>query len=352
MTTETIEQKLLGVTKTFHPLEAMLEVTTACNASCAYCYMRQEPQHTDLSTSDMFRVIDKLDEAGIMFLGLSGGEPFIRKDILEILQYIFSKNIFKTTIISNGTLMNDEHVRFMLKHKLFFSIMRFSVFSHVREVHDAYVGVPGAYDTIIANALKLKAGGIPIIILLNVIQENLETFNESKKKFEAMGFIVLISFLKEINNRHLYSLLKAQSSEEFFVKAFMELDHKDRIAHKEDFQKRTALKEINPGLCNGLTASITVEADGMLIPCASFRRKKIGSILQGKSILQLLRESKDVCEIRSVDKSKLDGCKTCKYTNACDLCLGLSYSEHEDLYHRPEQFCNYINALRKTSDLL
>jgi radical SAM protein with 4Fe4S-binding SPASM domain len=345
---ESLDEKLVRLADLYHPLEAMLEVTAKCNAACPYCYLRHETFGKELDTKDMLRAIDKLDDAGVMFLGISGGEPFARADILDILRHITKKNFFKSTIITNGTLMQDEHVGFIVEHKQYFSLIRFSVFSHINEVHDRYVGVPGALEKVMGNAKKLQAGGVSVMMIINVVEENSETFQDTWRIFEDMGFIVMVGLLKEISTPQLKKMLKPVTSEEFFSRAFSRMKPKERMANLADIRRKIAQKDITPGLCSGLTGSIAVECTGTIIPCASFRDKKIGHIFEDKSLPEILRSSKELAVLRSMDKTMIDGCRECEYINACDICLGMSYTEHGTLYHRPEQFCNYINGLIKS----
>jgi radical SAM protein with 4Fe4S-binding SPASM domain len=345
---ESLDEKIVRLTGNYHPLEAMLEVTARCNASCPYCYLRHETFGKELDTKDILLAIDRLDDAGVMFLGISGGEPFLRADILDILHHITRKKFFKSTVITNGTLMRDEHVGFIVGHKKYFSLIRFSAFSHINEVHDGYVGVPGALEKIMDNAKKLQAGGVCVMMILNVVEENSKTFQDTWRFFEDMGYIVMVGLLKEISTPQLKEMLNPVTSEKFFSQAFSQMAPKERNANLADVRRRISQKELTPGLCSGLTGSITVECTGTIIPCASFRDKKIGHILEDKTLPEILRSSRELAVLRSMDKTMIDGCRECEYINACDICLGMSYTEHGTLYHRPEQFCNYINGLIKS----
>ena len=61
----------------------------------------------DLTTTDIKVIIDKLSGAGVEILAVSGGEPFIREDILEILSYA-KKKIKKVIVGSNGTMITEQ----------------------------------------------------------------------------------------------------------------------------------------------------------------------------------------------------------------------------------------------------
>ena len=88
---------------------AYLHVTNKCNYNCIGCYSENSLRNCakDLTTTDIKVIIDKLSGVGVEVLAVSGGEPFIREDILEILSYA-KKKIKKVIIGSNGTMINEE----------------------------------------------------------------------------------------------------------------------------------------------------------------------------------------------------------------------------------------------------
>ncbi len=64
------------------------EITNTCNYGCRYCiFSSTSRQHKDeLETAQVYRVIDELREAGFTHVKITGGEPFSRPDIMDILR--------------------------------------------------------------------------------------------------------------------------------------------------------------------------------------------------------------------------------------------------------------------------
>lgn len=88
------------------PLRVMFEVTYRCNFRCKHCYVPQAyRRRRELSTGEVFRVIDRLAEAGCFYLGLTGGEPLMRWDIFTILAYAKSKGL-QVMLNTNGSLVD------------------------------------------------------------------------------------------------------------------------------------------------------------------------------------------------------------------------------------------------------
>lgn len=77
------------------PLRVMFELTYRCNFKCKHCYVPPiYRKKGELATRDIFSIIDQLKDMGCLYLGFTGGEPFVRKDILDILWYV-KKAVFR-----------------------------------------------------------------------------------------------------------------------------------------------------------------------------------------------------------------------------------------------------------------
>ena len=74
------------------PLFALLELTYKCNLHCRHCYINKNPHKKELTANQIKGLLNELKENNTMFLTLSGGELFTRKDIWEILEYANKKN--------------------------------------------------------------------------------------------------------------------------------------------------------------------------------------------------------------------------------------------------------------------
>ncbi|MBU2519933.1 MAG: radical SAM protein, partial [Nanoarchaeota archaeon] len=87
------------------PVFAIWEITSKCNLNCVHC--SSSDLEGEMTKEECFKVIDKLDDSGIFWVQLSGGEPLLRNDIFEILSYLRKKGI-DTEIYTNGTLITKE----------------------------------------------------------------------------------------------------------------------------------------------------------------------------------------------------------------------------------------------------
>jgi len=92
-------------------LRAMFELTYRCNFRCGHCYVpvgyKRKYGNKELKTEEIFSILDQLRDLGCFYLGLTGGEPFLRKDIVKVLRYAKDKG-FEIIIYTNGSLIDSE----------------------------------------------------------------------------------------------------------------------------------------------------------------------------------------------------------------------------------------------------
>jgi MoaA/NifB/PqqE/SkfB family radical SAM enzyme len=91
----------------YRPLYVKIKLTWRCNLRCQMCnYWRQERQNS-LSPELLRATIDELAEMGCGKIHLSGGEPLLREDLFELIEYMVAKGM-RVNLTTNGTLLTRE----------------------------------------------------------------------------------------------------------------------------------------------------------------------------------------------------------------------------------------------------
>jgi MoaA/NifB/PqqE/SkfB family radical SAM enzyme len=133
-----------------------LEVNDYCNLKCKMCYV--DRKNTDLPDKRVFSLLDQLRGEGIR-LEILGGEPLMRKNILEIIRY--AKEQAKVPFISlytNGTLASRVMAEGLREAGL--DAVLVTLVSHRQEVHDEFTGIPGSWQQTIEGIQALVRAGI------------------------------------------------------------------------------------------------------------------------------------------------------------------------------------------------
>lgn len=91
------------------PVVVVWNFTNQCNLKCLHCH--QDSTHTpglpELNTSEAFKVVENMANAGVSVLTFSGGEPLTRQDLYDVVKYA-DANGMHCTLATNGTLIDDE----------------------------------------------------------------------------------------------------------------------------------------------------------------------------------------------------------------------------------------------------
>ncbi|WP_227496305.1 radical SAM/SPASM domain-containing protein [Bacillus cereus] len=99
------------------PAHVDFNLTNGCNLACAHCHSSSGPKlDNELKTEEILRVIKDLHEMGTLKIAFAGGEPFIRPDIIEILEFSCSLPGWSVSVITNGLFLHNKNVN-LLKEK-------------------------------------------------------------------------------------------------------------------------------------------------------------------------------------------------------------------------------------------
>ena len=92
------------------PNSVVWDITNRCNFKCRHCYVEAESgNEVEPSTEEAKAIMDQLKEAKVFTLSFSGGEPLLRKDLYDLLQY--ATKSFVVDVATNGSLIDEETAR-------------------------------------------------------------------------------------------------------------------------------------------------------------------------------------------------------------------------------------------------
>ncbi len=159
--------------------------TKTCNLECAHCYADAEIKRFagELSTEEAQRMIEDLSSMNIPALLISGGEPLVRPDILDLADYASSLGI-RVTFSTNGTLIDGKKAA-RLK-KIGVTYVGISI-DGKEERHDRFRGRQGAFHDAIRGIRNCRDAGIRVGIRFTVTQENLDELDDVLKIVEKEG---------------------------------------------------------------------------------------------------------------------------------------------------------------------
>ncbi|MBC7130888.1 radical SAM protein [Candidatus Bathyarchaeota archaeon] len=151
-------------------------LTRRCNYRCNGCNIWQDQDYTELSTEDVKRGLDILRKMGALEVVFSGGNPLLRDDIDEILEY--ASKFFVTTVYDNGSLAAKKIDA--LRHADFVAI---SLDSLNPKKNDYLKGVKGAWQKAMESIQTLKENGILVSVSPTISQYNLNEILDLTRYF-------------------------------------------------------------------------------------------------------------------------------------------------------------------------
>ncbi len=145
--------------------------TVRCNLGCKHCYAAAEDEEGEgeLSTSDAKKMIMDLADYGVPVLIFSGGEPLIRDDLFELIQFTKDQGI-RAVISTNGTLLDRENVDRAVKAGA--DYIGVSV-DGVPEVNDEFRGEKGAFDRAVKGIRNSLEGGLKTGLRYTITEYNM-----------------------------------------------------------------------------------------------------------------------------------------------------------------------------------
>ncbi len=162
-----------------------VSITNKCNLLCNFCYANSTKQNkTDnLSIEDLKHLFDEFTELNVMRISITGGEPFLRKDIMEILKLATSYK-FGVVLNTNATQINEQQINELITLNI--DRICVSIDSFIKEEHDNIRG-SGAYEKAIKNIKLMKSKNLPVSILFTATKHNIDVMVDTILFFDKMN---------------------------------------------------------------------------------------------------------------------------------------------------------------------
>ena len=144
------------------PLSCLFEITPRCNLRCHFCYVALDPyQGPYLDTEQSRQVLDIVERAGVLWLTLTGGEIFSRRDFAAIYEHALAKG-FLVTLYTNATMVTESIAR-LLADRPPFSV-EVSIYGADAAHYESTTQIPGSVARFERGIERLRAAGVPLLM--------------------------------------------------------------------------------------------------------------------------------------------------------------------------------------------
>jgi radical SAM protein with 4Fe4S-binding SPASM domain len=160
-------------------------ITRLCNLKCVHCYNDSGLDRTcnDASNAEAKAVLDDLADFGIPSVLFSGGEPLMRPDLLELIEYAGGKGL-RTVISTNGTLITSDIAKQVKDAGI--SYVGISL-DGIGPINDKFRGVDGAFERTVKGIRNCMAAKVRVGLRLTLTGRNVQDLEKLFDFFEQEG---------------------------------------------------------------------------------------------------------------------------------------------------------------------
>nr|MDO8132633.1 radical SAM protein [Candidatus Njordarchaeum guaymaensis] len=364
------------------PITIVWNFTNRCNLNCLHCHQDSSPKssRSELTTSQAFKVIDNMGDAGVAILTFSGGEPLLRRDLCDAIERANDCGML-CTVASNGTLMTPTVAKKLAKAGI--RRVEIGLDGAKAETHDFLRNVPGSFEETIkgisncadvgfdelATTMTLHSGNINELEKTMELAEKLGATRFYLNRLIPAGRGVEASYL-DVTPRERIEALEALYDK--FYKSVAEgsgmqcyargMTYYARLGYERSKGRVFTVSEALSGYekmfnekfglevskivrklatgFGGCSAGLTyagLTASGDLLPCVP-APVKLGNLLE-QSLEEIWVHNELLNYIRN--RKGLNGyCKICAYSNLCGGCRYTAYIAHGD-WLGPDASCPF-----------
>jgi radical SAM protein with 4Fe4S-binding SPASM domain len=340
--------------------------TFSCDSNCAHCASAgKSPFPDEVDTAGALRIVDQVYDFGASFLGISGGEPLLRKDLFDIIGYA-RKTGLNVSIITDGHLLDEKAFENIVKHEVRVSVS----IDGAEKTNDAIRG-KGTHAKAVAVIQRLSREE-----LLNCLVYTLANTNEGGTNVSAEDFTHVLDLARDYGARwaifHQFipygrdeKSLKASPSPQQYEWAWNKLfdlqsiyKGKPAINVYSPFFARIAKQRRMPDFDNWYNnfflgrcffgKFISIAENGDAIPCSFNDVYRFGNVKDKslRTIWQEMQTSEFFSKVR--DKKNLKGkCGVCEYREICGGCRTAALFYTGDIFGS-DPSCAYIPSQKLT----
>ncbi|MFQ5962757.1 MAG: methyltransferase domain-containing protein [Candidatus Scalinduaceae bacterium] len=319
--------------------ELWIHTNNLCNLTCPHCLVNSSP-HEDkgLPTDSIKKIIDEAVTLGTSCFYFTGGEPFMRKDIFELIEYVCNRKGTELIILTNGTLLRGNIIERLQKFNKEQLRIQISLDGSKPEINDPLRG-KGSFDQIIEGIKNIIRIGYSPTITTVVTKHNINDVPETTKLIAQLG----------VKTHHLLWVHKrgrvTDNGNDFFTSIDeviettrkvkdvadnlgMSVDNIDSYKFRANSNRGTRYD-----LGNACYDSMCVYSNGEVYPSASFAGHeglKCGSILEN-SLREIWENSNISKAFRNATLQNKEKCNECHIKFICgggDIEHSFFYSEN------------------------
>ena len=340
------------------PFLVFWEVTRACALACKHCraVAQPRPHPEELNHEEALRLIDRLAELRPPMLVLTGGDPIMRPDILELIRAAADKGLH--VALSPAATARLVHADFHALKEAGVQSMSLSLDGAHGATHDAFRGVPNTYERTLRAAEMAKEAGMHLQINTTITRSTLGEFDDFVELMKKMQPGMWSVFLLVPTGRAAMDEMPAAEQVEAVWKKLSEVSREVSFGVKTTeghHYRRVALQEARAqGATPARRAIPTRDGKGIMfishtgdiqpsgflpITAGNVRTDDVGEVYRTHPLFLKLRD----------DTALLGKCGRCEYRTICGGSRSRAYAVYGDMMAE-DNLCPYQPRLSQHHD--
>ena len=165
------------------PLSVCYAITNRCDKKCGHCMSNSTARsETGLPTEQVRQVFDKLKKSGVLRVDIVGGEPFLRKDLIDLLRYATQEVGLEAVVTTHGGLVRQEHAEALAELNM---IVQVSI-DGLEDVNDHLRG-QGSFSGAVNAIEKLVKAKVPVRVSSTIQRGNMDSLEDIVYLTKEMG---------------------------------------------------------------------------------------------------------------------------------------------------------------------
>ncbi|WP_158080469.1 PqqD family peptide modification chaperone [Alkalithermobacter paradoxus] len=304
------------------PISLSLELTNSCQLRCVHCFNSSGiMRDNELTVNEFINIAQQFSELGTQTIFLTGGEPFIKKDVNKLIDFV-AKEFSTVNIASNAYTLEEETIELISKHK---NISIQVSIDGIENTHDKIRGVLGAYNKTIKNIKKLCEFKIPVAISFTMNDKNVNELEGVIKKAKEIGCIGVNIGLTSNSGRAKQNNIPTKIAKDFASKL---VESHNKFSTPDFFVGldicETKIKDFFESIeyankCGAGYNVIHIFADGRVSMCPAIKKINLGNV-RNQSISEILQHN-NIERVMNIPTPTKDICGDCEQYNMCGNCI-------------------------------
>ena len=335
------------------PLSGTFELTPVCNMDCKMCYIRMSQQTQEAiaplrSAKQWLQLGEIAKNAGMLYLLLTGGEPFLHPEFREIMEGLHKMGLL-ISINSNGTMINEKVIQWLKKCPPV--RINISLYGASDETYGKLCGNPAGFTQVKKAISLLKEAGITVKLNCSLTPYNAADLPQMVKFAEENQLILQVAtyMFPPVRKDNAMTGKNQRFSPEdaaFYMAYadYLTLGKERFLAQEGEIPTPSDLDENCEGdgvRCRAGKCSFWITWQGNMTPCGMFPAEGAPNVFDGafEAAWELVKQK--TMSIRLPAK-----CAACSAKDSCRACAAMVITESGSFHQVPQYRCDMIHSYK------